>query len=148
MDAGVVNRAEPTILTADDPFSTSTTTEVADYTSVPPVTEVSLSASKTDESVAAPKKSEDWTYKHNPNRGADYSMEAPILAEDVVRAGGLGARDELGHFLPSAMDATDFEASLRDAQQYEDVGPERDVPRPGVGFVKDQQNQMDGVREI
>ncbi|KAL2636006.1 hypothetical protein R1flu_007485 [Riccia fluitans] len=83
-----------------------------------------------------------------PRGGVDYSFEAPILADDVVRAGGLGARDELGQVLPSAMDATDFEASLRDAQQYEDDQVETDLPRPGLGFTKDQQQKMDGFREV
>ncbi|KAI3996797.1 hypothetical protein MKX01_041097 [Papaver californicum] len=46
--------------------------------------------------------------------------EARITTEDVIRAGGFGARDEIGSFLPVAMDSTDFEASIRDARGYED----------------------------
>ena len=42
-------------------------------------------------------------------------------ADDVERAGGLGARDEIGSFLPVAMDSTDFEASLRDARDFEEA---------------------------
>lgn len=48
------------------------------------------------------------------------------------------------------MDATDYEESLKEAMEYEDVQPglESEIPRPGVGFVKSEQEQMDGFREI
>lgn len=68
----------------------------------------------------------------------DVNMEASISAEDVMRAGGYGARDDISSFLPVASDSTDFEASLRDARDYEE--PQKDVCRPGLGWtdVKDQ----------
>lgn len=68
----------------------------------------------------------------------DVNMEASISAEDVMRAGGYGARDDISSFLPVASDTTDFEASLRDARDYEE--PQKDVCRPGLGWtdVKDQ----------
>lgn len=66
------------------------------------------------------------------------NMEATILADDVMRAGGYGARDDISSFLPVASDSTDFEASLRDARDYEE--PQKDICRPGLGWkdVKDQ----------
>ncbi|KAF9607785.1 hypothetical protein IFM89_000132 [Coptis chinensis] len=48
---------------------------------------------------------------------------------DVVRAGGFGARDELGSLLPVAIESTDFEASLRDARDYEE--PQGETNSPG-----------------
>ena len=39
-------------------------------------------------------------------------MSAPISADDLARAGGLGAKDDMGHALPVAVDATDFEEEL------------------------------------
>ena len=39
-------------------------------------------------------------------------MSAPITADDLARAGGLGAKDDMGHALPVAVDATDFEEEL------------------------------------
>lgn len=69
---------------------------------------------------------------------ADVNMEASISADDVMRAGGFGARDDISSFLPVASDSTDFEASLRDAREYEE--PQKDICRPGLGWkdVKDQ----------
>ncbi|GJR02171.1 hypothetical protein Tco_0525155 [Tanacetum coccineum] len=68
----------------------------------------------------------------------DVNMEASISADDVMRAGGFGARDDISSFLPVASDSTDFEASLRDARDYEE--PQKDICRPGLGWkdVKDQ----------
>ncbi|XP_071717054.1 uncharacterized protein [Rutidosis leptorrhynchoides] len=68
----------------------------------------------------------------------DVNMEASISAEDVIRAGGYGARDDISSFLPVASDSTDFEASLRDARDYEE--PQKDICRPGLGWtdLKDQ----------
>lgn len=68
----------------------------------------------------------------------EVNMEATILADDVMRAGGYGARDDISSFLPVASDSTDFEASLRDARDYEE--PQKDICRPGLGWkdVKDQ----------
>ena len=44
--------------------------------------------------------------------GVQVDMSAPISAEDLARAGGLGAKDDMGHALPVAVDATDFEEVL------------------------------------
>lgn len=62
----------------------------------------------------------------------DVNMEASISADDVMRAGGFGARDDISSFLPVASDSTDFEASLRDARDYEE--PQKDICRPGLGW--------------
>lgn len=64
----------------------------------------------------------------------DVNMEASIEPDDVARAGGFGARDDIGSFLPVAMDSTDFEASLRDARDYEE--PQGNLDRPGIGWPK------------
>ncbi|KAI3750378.1 hypothetical protein L2E82_21013 [Cichorium intybus] len=62
----------------------------------------------------------------------DVNMEASISADDVMRAGGFGARDDISNFLPVASDSTDFEASLRDARDYEE--PQKEICRPGLGW--------------
>ncbi|KAJ1263491.1 hypothetical protein BS78_09G188900 [Paspalum vaginatum] len=63
---------------------------------------------------------------------ADVNMEAAISTEDVMRAGGFGAKDDIGSFLPTAIDSTDLEASLRDARDFEG---EKEAPaRPGLGW--------------
>ncbi|KAK7244505.1 hypothetical protein RIF29_39328 [Crotalaria pallida] len=64
---------------------------------------------------------------------ADVNMEASIATDDVIRAGGFGARDEIGSVLPVASDSTDFEASIRDARGYEE--PQGEVSRPGLGWT-------------
>lgn len=64
----------------------------------------------------------------------EFNMEASITSDDVMRAGGFGARDDIGCFLPVASDSTDFEASLRDARDYED--PQEDIGRPGLGWTE------------
>ncbi|KAL7583381.1 hypothetical protein Lser_V15G42653 [Lactuca serriola] len=64
--------------------------------------------------------------------GGDVNMEASISADDVMRAGGFGARDDISNFLPVASDSTDFEASLRDARDYEE--PQKEICRPGLGW--------------
>ncbi|GMP97566.1 hypothetical protein CsSME_00045769 [Camellia sinensis var. sinensis] len=68
------------------------------------------------------------------NASGEVNMEASISSDDVIRAGGFGARDDIGSFLPVASDSTDFEASLRDARDYED--PQEEICRPGLGFTK------------
>ncbi|KAI7992110.1 hypothetical protein LOK49_LG12G02705 [Camellia lanceoleosa] len=68
------------------------------------------------------------------NASGEVNMEASISSDDVIRAGGFGARDGIGSFLPVASDSTDFEASLRDARDYED--PQEEICRPGLGFTK------------
>ncbi|CAN6346331.1 unnamed protein product [Urochloa humidicola] len=63
---------------------------------------------------------------------ADVNMEAAISTEDVMRAGGFGAKDDIGSLLPTAVDSTDFEASLRDARDFEG---EKEAPaHPGLGW--------------
>ncbi|XVF07170.1 hypothetical protein REPUB_Repub06bG0115400 [Reevesia pubescens] len=62
----------------------------------------------------------------------EVNMEVYVTAEDVIRAGGFGARDDISSFLPVASDWTDFEASIRDARDYEE--PLGDVSRPGLGW--------------
>ncbi|KAF9600027.1 hypothetical protein IFM89_002500 [Coptis chinensis] len=56
-------------------------------------------------------------------------MEAAITSDDVVRAGGFGARDDLGSLLLVAIESTDFEASLCDARDYEE--PQGETNSPG-----------------
>ncbi|KAI9161119.1 hypothetical protein LWI28_014568 [Acer negundo] len=64
----------------------------------------------------------------------EVNMEATITTDDVIRAGGFGARDDISSFLPVASDSTDFEASIRDAQEYEQ--PREEVRRPGLGWTE------------
>ena len=64
----------------------------------------------------------------------EVNMEASIAPDDVVRAGGFGARDDISSFLPVASDSTDFEASIRDAREYEE--PLGEVSRPGLGWTE------------
>ncbi|KAL2923480.1 1-acyl-sn-glycerol-3-phosphate acyltransferase 1 chloroplastic [Bienertia sinuspersici] len=66
----------------------------------------------------------------------DVNMEATINPDDVLRAGGFGARDDLSSFLPIASDSTDFEASLLDAREYEE--PQGEQRRPGLGWSEDK----------
>ncbi|KAK1366171.1 Mediator of RNA polymerase II transcription subunit 23 [Heracleum sosnowskyi] len=66
------------------------------------------------------------------NVSSETNMEAPITSDDVMRAGGFGARDDIGCFLPVASDSTDFEASLRKARGYED--PQENIGKPGLGW--------------
>lgn len=68
----------------------------------------------------------------NGHEAVDMNMEAAISADDVMRAGGFGAKDDIGSLLPTAMDATDFEASLRDARDFE--GEKEQPSRPGLGY--------------
>ncbi|KAH7855067.1 hypothetical protein Vadar_020897 [Vaccinium darrowii] len=46
-------------------------------------------------------------------------MEASISSDEVLHAGGFGARDDISSFLQVASDSTNSEASLRDARDYE-----------------------------
>ncbi|KAK3138386.1 hypothetical protein QOZ80_5AG0368230 [Eleusine coracana subsp. coracana] len=68
----------------------------------------------------------------NGHESADVNMEAAISTEDVVRAGGFGARDDIGSLLPTAIDSTDFEASIRDARDFE--GEKEEPSHPGLGW--------------
>lgn len=71
--------------------------------------------------------------EENDATGGDVNMEASITTDDVIRAGGFGARDDISSFLPVASDSTDFEASIRDARDYEE--PQGEVSRPGLGWT-------------
>ena len=64
----------------------------------------------------------------------EVNMEACITIDDVLRAGGFGARDDISSFLPVASDSTDFEATIRDARDYEE--PQGDICRPGLGWAE------------
>ncbi|XP_006654592.1 uncharacterized protein LOC102714291 [Oryza brachyantha] len=68
----------------------------------------------------------------NGHGSGDVNMEAAIYAEDVMRAGGFGAKDDIGSLLPTAIDSTDFEASLRDARDFE--GESEKPSHPGLGY--------------
>lgn len=70
----------------------------------------------------------------NEDPYGEFNMEAAISADDVLRAGGFGARDGISSVLPVASDSTDFEASLLDARGYED--PQTEIQRPGLGYTK------------
>lgn len=66
------------------------------------------------------------------------NMEASFFSDDVIRAGGFGATDNISSFLPVASDYTDFEENLRDARGYEES--EEKTSRPGLGW-KSETNQ-------
>ncbi|PIN21027.1 hypothetical protein CDL12_06268 [Handroanthus impetiginosus] len=63
------------------------------------------------------------------------SMEASVTPDEMIRAGGFGATDDISSFLPVASDFTDFEANLRDARGYEDLNEE--IKRPGLGWTNE-----------
>ncbi|PIA48331.1 hypothetical protein AQUCO_01400735v1 [Aquilegia coerulea] len=73
------------------------------------------------------------------NTTGEVNMEASITSDDVVRAGGFGARDDIGSFLPVAIDSTDFESSLRDARDYEE--PQGQISRPVLGWTEIMQSE-------
>ncbi|XP_073317424.1 uncharacterized protein [Primulina huaijiensis] len=62
-------------------------------------------------------------------------METSPTADEVLRAGGFGATDDISSFLPVASDFTDFEAHIRDVEDYEDL--EKETVRPGLGWTND-----------
>ncbi|KAJ0978922.1 hypothetical protein J5N97_014396 [Dioscorea zingiberensis] len=68
------------------------------------------------------------------NVTGEVNMEAVIITDDVIRAGGFGTTDDIGNFLPVAIDSTDFEASLRNAQDFEE--PQGETLRPGLGWTE------------
>ncbi|XP_057960876.1 uncharacterized protein LOC131152929 isoform X2 [Malania oleifera] len=70
----------------------------------------------------------------NTGSPGEVNMEASIASNDVIQAGGFGARDDISSFLPVASDFTDFEASLRNARDYEE--PEAATHRPGLGWTE------------
>jgi len=78
------------------------------------------------------------TTKHDTQEKlvGDFNIEATITEDDVQRAGGFGATDDIRSFLPVALDSTDFEASLRSARDYEE--PQGEVSRPGLGWSENK----------
>ncbi|KAF5182648.1 hypothetical protein FRX31_027764 [Thalictrum thalictroides] len=73
------------------------------------------------------------------NTTGEVNMEGSMTSDDVVRAGGFGARDDIGSFLPVAIDSTDFESSLRDARDHEE--PQEQINRPGLGWTETMQSE-------
>jgi hypothetical protein len=140
-----VGQAPGSELMGMDPASLSN--EVPDYSHVPPPASNDIFTSP--ESTQNPNPPETQVGDYGQKGGGDVNMEAPILSEDVIKAGGLGARDELGSPLPSAVDNTDYEESLMGAMEYEDVKAPQEggIARPGVGFVKSEQQRIDGFQE-
>ncbi|CAH8379394.1 unnamed protein product [Eruca vesicaria subsp. sativa] len=98
---------------------------------------ISPGGSKTEEkqSQGATYQTHDMDQVGREKPHGDVNMEASISAEDVIRAGGFGAKDDIGSFLPVASDSTDFEESLRSARDYEEAQPA--VQRPGLGWPKE-----------
>lgn len=80
----------------------------------------------------------EYTTKHDTQEKlvGDFNIEATITEDDVQRAGGFGATDDIRSFLPVALDSTDFEASLRSARDYEE--PQGEVSRPGLGWSENK----------
>ncbi|GAV60418.1 hypothetical protein CFOL_v3_03949 [Cephalotus follicularis] len=83
----------------------------------------------------------DWKGGENKGTSAKYmdisgevNVEASISTDDVIRAGGFGARDDISSFLPVASDSTDFEATIRDARGYEEL--QEETCRPGLGWIE------------
>ncbi|KAK6941778.1 hypothetical protein RJ641_027155 [Dillenia turbinata] len=68
------------------------------------------------------------------DNSGDVNMEAYIMPDDVLRAGGFGGKDDIGSFLPAAIDSTDFETYQRDAQDYEE--PLGEISGPGLGWTE------------
>lgn len=79
------------------------------------------------------------TFQRDGETSGEVNMEAFITPDDVVLAGGLGARDDISSFLPVASDSTDFEASIRDAREYEE--PQVKICRPGLGWKDDSEKK-------
>ncbi|RZR84620.1 hypothetical protein BHM03_00011474 [Ensete ventricosum] len=67
--------------------------------------------------------------------------DVTISTNDVIRARGLAARDDISSFLPVAIDSTDFVASLRGAHDFEE--PEGEMPRPGLGWTESIDEKKD-----
>ncbi|XP_006373730.3 uncharacterized protein LOC18106124 [Populus trichocarpa] len=68
------------------------------------------------------------------DRPGEVKMEASITPDDVIRAGGFGARDDINSFLPVASDSTGFEATILDARNYEE--PQGEIQRPGLDWTE------------
>ncbi|XP_074320498.1 uncharacterized protein LOC141657242 [Silene latifolia] len=77
--------------------------------------------------------------QHIEPPSGEVNMEAIVDPDDVIRAGGFGARDGLSSVLPMASDSTDFESSLLDMRDYEE--PEGERRRPGLGWSKDKESE-------
>ncbi|WCJ33411.1 hypothetical protein M5689_014776 [Euphorbia peplus] len=75
----------------------------------------------------------------NEDKSRDVNREAAIKTDDVLRAGGFGARDDINSFLPGAIDSTDFEASILDARNYEE--PQEGKCRHGLGWRESTQGK-------
>ncbi|KAJ6864373.1 hypothetical protein NC651_035045 [Populus alba x Populus x berolinensis] len=71
------------------------------------------------------------------DRSGEVKMEASLTPDDVIRAGGFGARDDKSSFLPVASDSTGFEATILDARNYEE--PQGEIQRPGLGWTERKQ---------
>ncbi|KAL6498471.1 hypothetical protein OROHE_026568 [Orobanche hederae] len=61
--------------------------------------------------------------------------EGAFTSDEVIRAGGFGAKDDISSFLPVASDFTDIEANLRGAREYEDLSEE--IHHPGLGWTSE-----------
>lgn len=72
----------------------------------------------------------------------EVNMEAPVTADDVVRAGGFGASDNFNSILPVASDSTDFEAHLQTIQDYEDS-----MDNKAQGQTEGNDKNIDSVEE-
>jgi hypothetical protein len=68
------------------------------------------------------------------DRPGEVKMEASITPDDVIRAGGFGARDDINSFLPVASDSTGFEATILDDRNYEE--PQGEIQRPGLDWTE------------
>ncbi|KAJ6968001.1 hypothetical protein NC653_036059 [Populus alba x Populus x berolinensis] len=66
------------------------------------------------------------------DRSGEVKMEASLTPDDVIRAGGFGARDDISSFLPVASDST-----ILDARNYEE--PQGEIQRPGLGWTERKQ---------
>ncbi|KAL9232602.1 hypothetical protein vseg_007696 [Gypsophila vaccaria] len=89
-----------------------------------------------------PKHGKDGEQKQAPQHSepsGEVNMEAAIDPDDVIRAGGFGARDGLSSALPMASDSTDFESSLLDMRDYEE--PQGEKRRPGLGWSENKESE-------
>lgn len=75
----------------------------------------------------------------DPSVEVNTEAEVTINPDDVIRAGGFGARDDISSLLPVASDSTDFEASLLDARDYEE--PQGEQHRPGLGWREQRESE-------
>lgn len=71
-------------------------------------------------------------------QGAEWDMSAPISAEDIVKAGGLGARDDIGSAVPVAADNTDMEETLMEFGAKE-------TSHEGLGYTSNNEGSGQGA---